>query len=173
MLHGFPSSSHMFRDVIPPLAEVADVVAPDLAGFGFSAFPAPGVFDYTFENLSRVVEGLIDALGIDRYFLYLFDFGAPVGYYLATRHPERVLGLIVQNGNAHEEGLGPQLNRPQHKEPHRFSPRLARPLQASTCVLGQNANRSEVQLSIDKLTLSDHSRCVRGAVGPASSRATA
>lgn len=98
MLHGVPSSSHIFRHVIPSLAEVADVVAPDLPGQGFSAAPSVEEYDYTFENLSRAVEGLIEALGIDRFYLYLNDFGTPVGYHLATRHPERVLGLIVQNG---------------------------------------------------------------------------
>ncbi len=113
MLHGVPSSSHMFRHVIPSLAEVADVVAPDLPGQGFSASPTVDEYDYTFENLSRVIEALLKELGIKQFYLYLNDFGTPVGYHLATRHPERVLGLIVQNGNAHEEGLGEQWEAPK------------------------------------------------------------
>lgn len=98
----------MFRNIIPPLAEVAHVVAPDLPGFGFSAAPPLGEYDYTFENVSRTIDAFTQALGIGDFFLYLNDFGAPVGYHLAARRPDRVLGLIVQNGNAHEEGLGPQ-----------------------------------------------------------------
>jgi pimeloyl-ACP methyl ester carboxylesterase len=108
LLHGFPSSSHTFRDVMPVLAEVAYVIAPDLPGFGMSSSPAVDEFEYTFARCSRTIEALLDRLGVERFFLYLHDFGAPVGYHLATRAPERLRGLIVQSGNAHEEGLGPQ-----------------------------------------------------------------
>ncbi|MBZ2196285.1 alpha/beta fold hydrolase [Occultella gossypii] len=108
LLHGFPSSSHTFHQVMPRLAEVAYVIAPDLPGFGLSSAPTVDAYDYTFENLSRTVEALLEGLGVERFFLYLHDFGAPVGYHLATRLPGRVAGLIVQNGNAHEEGLGHQ-----------------------------------------------------------------
>ncbi|TDE96008.1 alpha/beta hydrolase [Occultella glacieicola] len=108
LLHGFPSSSHTFHQVMPQVAEVAYVIAPDLPGFGLSSAPTVDAYDYTFENLSRTVERLLDTLGVERFFLYLHDFGAPVGYHLATRSPERVAGLIVQNGNAHAEGLGTQ-----------------------------------------------------------------
>ena len=108
LLHGFPSSSHTFREVMPALADVAYVVAPDLPGFGMSSAPTVDEYDYTFGNLSRAVEGLLDRLGIERFFVYLHDFGAPVGYHLATRYPDRIRGLIVQSGNAHDEGLGEQ-----------------------------------------------------------------
>jgi pimeloyl-ACP methyl ester carboxylesterase len=108
LLHGHPSSSHTFREVMPPLAEVGHVVAPDLPGFGLSSSPKVDEYDYTSENLSWTIEHLLRQLGIERFFVYLHDYGAPVGYHLATRAPDRILGLIVQNGNAHEEGLGEQ-----------------------------------------------------------------
>jgi pimeloyl-ACP methyl ester carboxylesterase len=108
LLHGFPSSSHTFREVMPTLADVAHVIAPDLPGFGMSSSPTIDKYDYTFDNLSRTVEDLLDQLGVERFFVYLHDFGAPVGYHLATRAPDRVRGLIVQSGNAHEDGLGEQ-----------------------------------------------------------------
>ncbi|MEV3937933.1 alpha/beta hydrolase [Glycomyces sp. NPDC049804] len=110
LLHGFPSSSHTFREVMPGLADVAYVIAPDLPGFGMSSSPTVDSFDYTFANLAKTIESLLDRLGVDRFFVYLHDFGAPVGYHLATRAPERIRGLIVQNGNAHEDGLGEQWN---------------------------------------------------------------
>ncbi|MFI0420710.1 alpha/beta fold hydrolase [Spongiactinospora sp. 9N601] len=108
LLHGFPSSSHTFRHVLAPLAEVGRVIAPDLPGFGFSAAPGVDSYDYTFAGLADTVGAFLDRIGVREFFVYLHDFGAPVGYHLATRHPERILGLIVQNGNAHEEGLGAQ-----------------------------------------------------------------
>lgn len=113
LLHGYPTSSHMFRRVIEPLAETMHVVAPDLPGFGFSDAPCPREYDYSFENLSHTIERLLDNLGVERYMVYLFDFGAPVAYHLATRQPERVRGLIVQNGNAHDAGLGSQWDAPK------------------------------------------------------------
>jgi pimeloyl-ACP methyl ester carboxylesterase len=108
MLHGFPTSSHMYRKLIEPLADAAYVVAPDLPGFGFSSAPSLDQFDYTFENLADTIEAFVAALGLDRFFLFVNDFGTPVGYYLAMRRPDRIHGLIVQNGNAHDEGLGAQ-----------------------------------------------------------------
>jgi pimeloyl-ACP methyl ester carboxylesterase len=108
LLHGFPNSSHGFREVMPPLAGVAHVIAPDLPGFGLSSSPTVDEFAYTFENLSWTIENLLDGLGVERFFVYLHDFGAPVGYHLATRAPDRIRGLIVQSGNAHEDGLGEQ-----------------------------------------------------------------
>jgi pimeloyl-ACP methyl ester carboxylesterase len=108
LLHGFPSSSHTFREVMPTLADVAHVIAPDLPGFGLSSSPTITEYDYTFENLSRTIEKLLEQVGVERFFVYLHDFGAPVGYHLATRAPDRVRGLIVQSGNAHEDGLGEQ-----------------------------------------------------------------
>jgi pimeloyl-ACP methyl ester carboxylesterase len=106
LLHGFPSSSYSFRQLIPLLADDAHLVAPDMPGFGFSDAPSMDAYDYSFENIADTIDALVDTLGLDRMFLYVHDFGAPVAYHLATRHPERVLGLIVQNGNAHDEGLG-------------------------------------------------------------------
>jgi pimeloyl-ACP methyl ester carboxylesterase len=105
LLHGQPSSSYSFRDVISPLAEVARVVAPDLPGFGFTE--APDDYEFTFDAMARTIDAMAQQIGLERYFLYVHDFGAPVAYYLALAHPDRVLGLIIQNGNAHEAGLGP------------------------------------------------------------------
>lgn len=105
LLHGFPTSSHMFRNLIPELADRYHVIAPDYPGFGNSSMPSVEEFDYTFDNLANVVEKLVAQLEIDRYSIYLMDYGAPVGFRLAVRNPERVDALIVQNGNAYDEGL--------------------------------------------------------------------
>ena len=106
LLHGYPTSSHMLRNLIPALADQFHLVAPDYPGFGYSSMPAVDEFDYTFDHVTKVIAGFIDAIGLKRYSLYLMDYGAPIGYRLATQHPERVEALIVQNGNAYEEGLG-------------------------------------------------------------------
>ena len=108
LLHGFPSSSFMFRHVLPALADRYRMVAPDYPGFGYSCFPDPDQFDYSFENYARVLDAFIQVVGLDRYVLYLHDYGCPIGLRLALLHPNRVTGLIVQDGNAYEEGLGPQ-----------------------------------------------------------------
>src|SRR6516225_12277404 len=105
LLHGFPTSSNMFRNLIPRLATSFHVVAPDYPGFGQSSMPSHKDFAYTFENLTNVVEQLVEKLGLTNFSLYVMDYGAPVGYRLALRHPERVRALIVQNGNAYDEGL--------------------------------------------------------------------
>ncbi len=105
LLHGFPSSSHMFRDLIPALADTYRVVAPDLPGFGFSDAPDRTAFDYTFDNLANVTERFLETLGIGAYAVYVFDYGAPVGLRLALRHPHRITAIISQNGNAYTEGL--------------------------------------------------------------------
>ena len=105
LLHGFPTSSHMFRNLIPQLSDRFHVVAPDYPGFGNSSMPTVDEFDYTFDNLAKVMEGFVSELGLQSYSLYLMDYGAPVGFRLAVNHPERVEGLIIQNGNAYEEGL--------------------------------------------------------------------
>ena len=105
LLHGFPSSSHMFRNLIPALADTYRVIAPDMPGFGFSDAPERADFDYTFENLTDVIDRFTETLGLDHYALYVFDYGAPVGLRLALRHPERVTAIISQNGNAYVEGL--------------------------------------------------------------------
>ncbi|AZI26384.1 alpha/beta hydrolase [Pedobacter sp. G11] len=105
LLHGYPTSSHMFRNLIPILSEKYHVIAPDLPGFGFSDSPAHEKFDYTFDNLAKTVQGFIDKLGIKRFAVYIFDYGAPVGLRLAMANPEKITGIISQNGNAYEEGL--------------------------------------------------------------------
>ena len=105
LLHGFPTSSHMFRDLMPALADTYRVVAPDMPGFGFSDAPDRAEFDYTFENLTDVIDRFTETLGLDRYAVYVFDYGAPVGLRLALRHPERITAIISQNGNAYIEGL--------------------------------------------------------------------
>jgi len=110
LLHGFPSASHMFRELIPLLADRFHLVAPDLLGFGKSDMPPRGDFDYTFEHLTDAVDRLTEILGLDRFALYVFDYGAPVGFRLATRHPERVTAIISQNGNAYEDGLSDAWN---------------------------------------------------------------
>ncbi|QDU74967.1 Haloalkane dehalogenase [Bremerella volcania] len=105
LLHGFPTSSHMFRELIPALADKYHVVAPDYPGFGYSSMPAVDEFNYTFDNLANVVEKFTEKVGLEKYTLYLMDYGAPVGFRLATKHPQRVDALIVQNGNAYDEGI--------------------------------------------------------------------
>jgi pimeloyl-ACP methyl ester carboxylesterase len=105
LLHGFPSASHMFRDLIPLLADRFHIVAPDLPGFGRSEMPAREHFSYTFENIANVIDRLTEVLGLGRFALYVFDYGAPVGFRIAARHPDRVTAIVSQNGNAYEEGL--------------------------------------------------------------------
>ncbi|OSJ18134.1 alpha/beta hydrolase [Bradyrhizobium canariense] len=105
LLHGFPSASHMFRELLPVVAEKFDVIAPDLPGFGQSEMPAREKFLYTFENIARVIERFTESVGFDRFALYVFDYGAPTGFRMAVRHPERITAIISQNGNAYEEGL--------------------------------------------------------------------
>ncbi|KQZ56485.1 hypothetical protein ASD53_13150 [Lysobacter sp. Root559] len=106
LLHGFPTSSQMYRDLIPRLADRYRVIAPDYPGFGRSAMPAPAQFDYSFDHYAVLMDKFTQQLELPRYALYLMDYGAPVGFRLASQHPERVSALIVQNGNAYEEGIG-------------------------------------------------------------------
>jgi pimeloyl-ACP methyl ester carboxylesterase len=119
LLHGFPTSSHMFRNLIPKLADNYHVVAPDLPGFGFSDSPPRDKFKYTFENLARVIGAFTEKLGLKRFAIYIFDYGAPVGLRLALMHPERISAIVSQNGNAYEEGLSEGWNPIQKywKEP--------------------------------------------------------
>jgi pimeloyl-ACP methyl ester carboxylesterase len=105
LLHGFPTSSHMFRELIPHLEDYFHVIAPDYPGFGYSDAPAPDKFSYTFDHLAELMEKLIAKLGINTYALFLQDYGGPVGFRIAAHHPERVTGLIIQNANAYMAGI--------------------------------------------------------------------
>ena len=107
LLHGFPTSSHMFRDLIPALADGFHLVAPDYPGFGNSAFPPPEELDYTFENIAGVVGRFVDEIGLGEFAVYIQDYGAPIGLMIAAAQPERVRALVVQSGNAYEEGFTP------------------------------------------------------------------
>ena len=106
LLHGYPASSHMYRELIPRMATNYRVIAPDLPGFGFTTVPAERNYKYSFDALAHTMEAFVDALGLKKYGLYIFDYGAPVGLRLALAHPERVTAIVSQNGNAYEEGLG-------------------------------------------------------------------
>jgi pimeloyl-ACP methyl ester carboxylesterase len=110
LLHGFPTSSHMFRNLIPALADHYHLLAPDLPGFGFSDAADRNRFHYTFENLAKVIDRFTQTIGLERYAIYVFDYGAPVGLRLALAHPERITAIISQNGNAYEEGLSQSWN---------------------------------------------------------------
>lgn len=107
LLHGFPSSSHMFRQLLASLGDRYHLIAPDHIGFGLSAMPSVTEFEYSFDRLTQITEGLIDQLGIDHFALYIHDYGAPIGLRIASRHPERVTALITQSGNAYMEGFTP------------------------------------------------------------------
>ena len=105
LLHGFPTSSHMFRDLIPLLADRFHLVAPDLPGFGLSALPSRDKFTYSFDNLAKVIGRFTEVIGLKQFTIYIFDYGAPTGLRIAMAHPGRVTAIISQNGNAYEEGL--------------------------------------------------------------------
>jgi len=105
LLHGFPTSSHMFRELIPQLADQFHLVAPDYPGYGQSSMPSVDEFEYSFDKLANIVEQFIDEIGLKSYNLYLMDYGAPIGFRIATKYPERIEGLIIQNGNAYVEGI--------------------------------------------------------------------
>jgi len=105
LLHGFPTAGHMFRDLIPLLDDTLHLVAPDLPGFGRSDLPSRETFKYSFENLAGVIDRFTEVIGLKRFAIYIFDYGAPVGLRIALKHPERITAIVSQNGNAYEEGL--------------------------------------------------------------------
>src|SRR5271155_1117704 len=105
LLHGFPTAGHMFRDLIPLLADRYHIVAPDLPGFGQSDMPSRETFKYTFENLADVIDRFTEVIGFEKFALYVFDYGAPTGFRIAAKHPDRITAIISQNGHAYEEGL--------------------------------------------------------------------
>src|SRR5438874_12137414 len=125
LLHGFPTSSQMFRNLIPALADEYRAVAPDYPGYGHTSMPTHDKFAYTFDNLAKVIDEFTEKVGLTRYALYVQDYGAPVGYRLASRHPDRVTAIVVQNGNAYDEGLDNDYWKPlndywlEHKGPMR------------------------------------------------------
>ena len=106
LLHGFPTSSHMYRNLIPALADKFHLIAPDYPGFGYNSMPTVDEFQYTFDHLAEIVNEFIAQMGLERFSMYLMDYGAPIGYRLAVKNPEKIEALIVQNGNAYDEGLG-------------------------------------------------------------------
>ena len=106
LLHGFPSASHMFRELMPKLEDNFHLIAPDYPGFGQSDMPPRGEFEYTFDNIAEVIDDFHQAIGIEKFFMYVFDYGAPIGFRLALKHPESILGIVSQNGNVYREGLG-------------------------------------------------------------------
>lgn len=108
LLHGFPSSSHMFRNLIPLLADDFYVIAPDFPGFGQTISPNHEEFEYSFDNIARIIDKFTDSIGIQRYAIYVFDYGAPVGFRLAMWHPQKISAIVTQNGNIYREGLGPK-----------------------------------------------------------------
>lgn len=122
LLHGFPASSHQYREVLSELSDAYYLVAPDYPGFGHSSFPSPGEFTYTFDNLAKVVDKFLDQKGLKKYSIMVQDYGSPIGFRIATAHPERIQAIITQNGNAYEEGIsakgwGPVLDYWKTKTP--------------------------------------------------------
>ncbi|MCX4641366.1 alpha/beta fold hydrolase [Streptomyces sp. NPDC055059] len=167
LLHGFPSSSHMFRELIPLLADQFHIVAPDLPGFGRSDMPSRDDFDYTFDHITDVIDRLTEVLGLDRFALYVFDYGAPVGFRIATRHPERISAIVSQNGNAYEDGLSEAWNPVQAywKEPSAANREAIRMLvQPETTVWQyQHGVPDETRVSPDGYGLDNHYLAREGA----------
>ena len=146
LLHGFPTSSFMFRNLIPALADEFHLVAPDYPSYGHSSFPAKHEFDYTFERFYEIVLGFVDAVGLDTFSIYIQDYGAPIGLRIASRHPERVQALIVQNGNAYMDGFTPDVGaalRLRRKPEPRDGGAGARPLDVRGDQVALDARNAE------------------------------
>ncbi|MCW3154232.1 alpha/beta hydrolase [Achromobacter spanius] len=159
LLHGFPSSSHMFRDLIPLLADHFHIVAPDLPGFGRTDMPSRNDFNYTFDNMANVIDRFTDVVGFDRYAMYVFDYGAPTGFRLAVKRPERISAIISQNGNAYEEGLSEGWSPIQAywRDPSEENRAALRPLLAPETTLWQYTHgvSDATAVSPDGYTLDD------------------
>ncbi|MBN3766987.1 alpha/beta hydrolase [Burkholderia sp. Ac-20365] len=160
LLHGFPSSSHMFRDLIPLLADRFHIVAPDLPGFGQSDMPERKDFAYTFDNLANVIDRFTEVIGFDRYAVYVFDYGAPTGFRLALKHPERVTAIISQNGNAYVEGLSDGWNPIQAywKDPTQANRDALRPMLERDTTIWQYTHgvSDKTRVSPDGYSLDDY-----------------
>lgn len=159
LLHGFPSSSHMFRDLIPLLADRYHVIAPDLPGFGRSDMPRRDQFTYTFDRVADVIDRFTEIVGFDRYAIYVFDYGAPTGFRLAVKHPDRITAIISQNGNAYEEGLSDGWNpiRAYWREPTQANRDALRTLLTPEATLWQYAHgvADATKISPDGYSLDD------------------
>jgi len=160
LLHGFPTSSHMFRDLIPLLADRFHIVAPDLPGFGLSDMPSRESFDYTFDNLAKVIGRFTEVVGFDRFAVYVFDYGAPTGFRIAVAHPERITGIVSQNGNAYEEGLSADWDPVQAywREPTQANRDALRVMQTPETTRWQYVHGVpyESQVSPDGIALDNH-----------------
>ena len=158
LLHGFPSASHMFRDLIPLLADRFHIIAPDLPGFGQSEMPARSKFSYTFDNIAGVIDRFTEVVGLKRFAVYVFDYGAPAGFRIATKHPDRITAIISQNGNAYEEGLSEGWNpiRAYWKDPSQANREALRALLAPESTRWQYTHGAdEAMVSPDGRSLDD------------------
>jgi pimeloyl-ACP methyl ester carboxylesterase len=158
LLHGFPSASHMFRDLIPLLADRFHIIAPDLPGFGQSEMPARSKFSYTFDNIAGVIDRFTEVVGLKRFAIYVFDYGAPAGFRIATKHPDRITAIISQNGNAYEEGLSEGWNpiRAYWKDPSQANREALRALLAPESTRWQYTHGAdEAMVSPDGRSLDD------------------
>jgi pimeloyl-ACP methyl ester carboxylesterase len=166
LLHGYPSASHQYRELIPLLADRFHILAPDLPGFGKSGMPSRTEFKYTFEQLTDVIDRWTEMLGLTSFALYVFDYGAPVGFRIATRHPERITGIISQNGNAYEEGLSDGWNpiRAYWKDPSDASRDAIRTLVAPETTVWQYTHGvpDETRVSPDGYGLDNYYLARRG-----------